>query len=80
MTEEEILRYIFTCVCYKHDIDISPQINKYAYEKENLLFKSAVEFLKKLDKENKVFIEESVKPLALAMGCFNMLKVVKKSK
>ena len=52
MTEEEILRYIFTCVCYKHDIDISPQINKYAYEKENLLFKSAVEFLKKLDKEN----------------------------
>lgn len=56
MTEEEILRYIFTCVCYKHDIDISPQINKFAYEKENLLFESAVEFLKKLDKENKAFI------------------------
>jgi len=59
MTEEEILRYIFTCVCYKHANDKSPQITKSATEKENLLFESAVDFLKKLDKENRVFIKEN---------------------
>lgn len=58
MTDEEILRYIFVCVCYKHSNDKSPQITKSAYEEENLLFESAVEFLKKLDKENKVFRKE----------------------
>lgn len=55
MTNEEILRYIFVCVCYKHNNDISPCITKSAYEKENLLFEGAIEFLEKLDKENKVF-------------------------
>ena len=54
MTEEEIFRYIFTCVCYKHNNDISSLITESAYEKENLLFENAVEFLKKLEKENKI--------------------------
>ena len=56
MSDEEILRYLFACVCYKHTNDMSPQIIESAYEIENLLFESAVEFLRKLDKENKVFI------------------------
>lgn len=58
MTDEEILEYIFVCVCYRHTNDMSPQITKSAYEQENLLFESTVEFLKKLDKENKVFRKE----------------------
>lgn len=55
MTKDEILRYIFVCVCYKHNNDISPHITKSARKKENLLFKSAVEFLLKLDKEKIIF-------------------------
>lgn len=58
MTKSEILRYLYSCVCYKHKNDISPQITKSAYEKETLLFKNAVIFLRDLDKENKVFIKE----------------------
>ena len=60
MTKDEILRYIFVCVCYKHNNDISPYITESACEKENLLFKSAVEFLLKLDKEKIVFNETKV--------------------
>ena len=56
MNEEKILRYLFVCVTYKHSNDKSPQITKSAVEEENLLYESAVEFLRKLDKENKVFI------------------------
>lgn len=56
MSDEEIIRYLFVCVCYKHTNDTSSQITESAYEKENLLFECSVEFLKKLDKENKVFI------------------------
>lgn len=52
MTEEEILGYIFSCVCYKHNA--SSLITKSACEKENLLFENAVEFLKKLEKEKKL--------------------------
>lgn len=51
MIKDEILRYITLCVIYKHTNDISPQITKSATEKENLLFKWAIEYLKKLDKE-----------------------------
>ena len=54
MTEEEIFGYIFTCICYKHNTDISSLITESACEKENLLFENAVEFLKKLEKENKI--------------------------
>ena len=52
MTKDEILRYIFLCVKYKHDNDISPCITKSAYEKEDLLFEGAIEFLENCDKEN----------------------------
>ena len=51
MIIDEILRYIFVCVSYKHNNDISPYITESACEKENLLFEGAVEFLQKLDKE-----------------------------
>ena len=57
MTKDEILRYIFVCVCYKHNNDLSPYITKSACEKENLLFESAVEFLQKLDEEKIIFNE-----------------------
>ena len=52
MTKEEILKYIFLCISYKHNNDISPYITKSACEKENLLFENAIEFLDKLEKEN----------------------------
>ena len=52
MTKDEILRYIFLCVKYKHDNDISPCITKSACEKENLLFEAVIELLDKWDKEN----------------------------
>ena len=52
MTKEEILEYIFLCISYKHNNDISPYITKSACEKENLLFENAIEFLDKLEKEN----------------------------
>ena len=51
MTKEEILEYIFLCISYKHNNDISPYITKSACEKENLLFENAIEFLDKLEKE-----------------------------
>ena len=52
MTKEEILEYIFLCISYKHNNDISPYITKSACEKENLLFENAIEFLDKLEEEN----------------------------
>lgn len=57
MSEEEILRYIFHCVSYKHMYDLSPRITKSAQEKEDLLFSSAVFFLRELDKNKNVFVE-----------------------
>lgn len=58
MSEEEILRYIFCCVSYKHMFDLSPQITESAKRKEDLLFSSAVFFLKELYKGKNVFVEE----------------------
>lgn len=54
MTKDEILEYLFVCVCYKHNNDLSYQITKAALEKENKLFESAVKFLIRLDKEKHV--------------------------
>lgn len=51
MIKNEILKYIISCVIFKHNNDISPNITKDAREKENLLFESAIEVLKKLNKE-----------------------------
>lgn len=58
MSEEEILRYIFSCVSYKHMFDLSPQITESAKEKEDLLFSSAVFFLRELGKGKNVFVEK----------------------
>lgn len=58
MSEEEILRYIFQCVSYKHMFDWSPRITKDAQEKEDLLFSSAVYFLRELGKGKNIFVEE----------------------
>lgn len=52
MTEDEILKYIFLCIKYKHNNDISPCITKSTCERENLMFEGAIEFLENWDKEN----------------------------
>lgn len=44
--KEEILRYIFSCVSYKHMFDLLPRITDSAQKKEDLLFSSAVFFFK----------------------------------
>lgn len=56
--KEEILRYIFMCVSYKHMFDLSPRITDSAQKKEDLLFSSAVFFLKELSKNKNVFVED----------------------
>lgn len=58
MSEEEILRYIFCCVSYKHMFDLSPRFTKSAQEKEDLLFSSAVLFLRELSKSKNITVEE----------------------
>lgn len=58
MSEEEILRYILSCVSYKHMFDLSPQITESAKKKEDLLFSSAVFFLRELGKGKNVFAED----------------------
>ena len=58
MSEEEILKYIFCCVSYKHMFDLSPQITESAQNKENLLFSSAVFYLRELGKGKNVFVED----------------------
>lgn len=58
MSEEEILRYILSCVSYKHMFDLSPQITESAKKKEDLLFSSAVYFLRELSKNKNVFVED----------------------
>lgn len=58
MSEEEILKYIFCCVSYKHMFDLSPQITESAKKKEDLLFSSAVFYLRELGKGKNVFVEE----------------------
>ena len=58
MSEEEILKYIFCCVSYKHMFDLSPQITESAKKKEDLLFSSAVFYLRELGKGKNVFAEE----------------------
>lgn len=58
MSEEEILRYILSCVSYKHMFDLSPRITESAQKKEDLLFSSAVFFLRDLGKGKNVFVEE----------------------
>ena len=55
--KEEILRYIFMCVSYKHMFDLSPRITDNAQKKEDLLFSSAVYFLRELYKNKNVFVE-----------------------
>ena len=61
MSEEEILRYIFGCVSYKHMFDLSPRITESAQKKENLLFSSAVFFLRELGKSKNIIVED-IKP------------------
>ena len=58
MSKEEILRYIFSCVSYKHMFDSSPRITDSAQKKEDLLFSSAVFFLRELSKNKNVFVED----------------------
>lgn len=58
MSKEEILRYIFSCVSYKHMFDLSPRITDSAQKKEDLLFSSAVFFLMELSKNKNVFVED----------------------
>lgn len=53
---EEILKYIFCSVVFKHKYDDSFKITKEAIDKENSLFAEVIEQLKSLDKENKVFV------------------------
>ena len=56
--KEEILCYIFSCVSYKHMFDLSPRITDNAQKKEDLLFSSAVYFLRELYKNKNVFVED----------------------
>ena len=58
MSKEEILRYIFSCVSFKHMFDLSPRITDSAQKKEDLLFSSAVFFLRELSKNKNVFVED----------------------
>lgn len=56
--KKEILCYIFSCVSYKHMFDLSPRITDSAQKKEDLLFQSAVYFLRELCKNKNVFVED----------------------
>lgn len=58
MSEEEILRYILSCVSYKHMFDLSPRITDSAQKKEDLLFGSAVFFLRELGKSKNITVED----------------------
>ena len=58
MSEEEILRYILCCVSYKHMFDLSPRITDSDRKKENLLFSSAVYFLRELCKNKNITVED----------------------
>lgn len=58
MGYEEILRYIFSCVSYKHMFDLSPRITDSAQKKEDLLFNSAVYFLRELYKNKNITVED----------------------
>ena len=58
MSKEEILRYIFSCVSYKHMFDSSPRITDSAQKKENLLFSSSVYFLRELCKNKNITVED----------------------
>ena len=58
MSKEEILRYIFSCVSFKHMFDLSPRITDSSQKKEDLLFSSAVFFLRELSKNKNVFVED----------------------
>ena len=57
MSKEQILRYILSCVSYKHMFDLSPRITG-AQKEEDLLFSSAVFFLRELSKNKNVFVED----------------------
>lgn len=56
--KEEILRYIFSCVSYKHMFDLSPRITDSAQKEEDLLFSSAVYFLRELCKNKNITVED----------------------
>ena len=58
MSKEEILRYILCCVSYKHMFDLSPRITDSDRKKENLLFSSAVYFLRELCKNKNITVED----------------------
>lgn len=58
MSEEEILRYIFCCVSYKHMFDLSPRITESAQKKEDLLFSSAVFFLRELSISKNITVKD----------------------
>lgn len=58
MSKEEILRYIFKSVSYKHMFDLSPRITESSQKEEDLLFSSAVYFLRELSKNKNVFVED----------------------
>ena len=61
MSEEEILRYIFCCVSYKHMFDLSPQITESAKKKEFVFpinvyeYKGNINFELKSLKDGSVF-------------------------
>ena len=50
--------YNESCVSYKHMFDLSPRITDSAQKKEDLLFSSAVFFLRELSKNKNVFVED----------------------
>ena len=55
MSKEETFRHIFSCVSFKHMFDLSPRITDSAQKKEDLLFSSAVFFLRELSKNKNIF-------------------------
>jgi len=58
MSEEETLRYILSCVSYKHMFDLSPRITERSHKKEDALFSSAVFFLRELGKSKSITVED----------------------
>ena len=75
MSEEEILRYILCCVSYKHMFDLSPRITDSDRKKENLLFSSAVYFLRELCKNKNITVEDITYPVvALTNNDINLIR------
>lgn len=52
---KEIISYLFLCVTFKHNRDVSFKITKDAEKKEKELYNEAIKQLILLDTEHKVF-------------------------